>query len=232
MRRVDPQHRSLGEFFQQEIATPLGIDFYIRLPEAIPNSRLAVLAKPKWTSIFFGNGSPTRLMLSSFNPHSNIYRAVAVNPGPEIVRDTQHIYARNLEVPSAGGVGTARAIARVYSVFATGGEELKLLPETLRALSAPEVPPRLGFYDECLLAHDVRYSLGFTKPSRFWQFGSEGSFGAFGAGGAIGFADPKSGIGYAYVTSQMGTAIQGDPRDLALRKAIASVCGLDEFWDR
>src|SRR5688500_1379910 len=44
LRRVDPQHRSLGQFFQDEIATPLGLDLYIRLPEEIPNSRLAILA--------------------------------------------------------------------------------------------------------------------------------------------------------------------------------------------
>ncbi|TFH46506.1 MAG: class A beta-lactamase-related serine hydrolase, partial [ANME-2 cluster archaeon] len=41
LRRVDPKHRSLGQYFQDEIATPLGLDFYIRLPEEIPNSRLA-----------------------------------------------------------------------------------------------------------------------------------------------------------------------------------------------
>ena len=43
LRRIDPRHRSLGQFFQDEIATPLGLDFYIRLPESIPDSRLAVL---------------------------------------------------------------------------------------------------------------------------------------------------------------------------------------------
>ena len=42
LRRIDPQHRSLGQFFQDEIATPLGEDFYIRLPDEIPKSRLAV----------------------------------------------------------------------------------------------------------------------------------------------------------------------------------------------
>ena len=41
LRRVDPQHRSLGQFFHDEIAEPLGLDVYIRLPESIPNSRLA-----------------------------------------------------------------------------------------------------------------------------------------------------------------------------------------------
>src|SRR4029079_15927434 len=46
LRRVDPQHRSLGEFFQDEVASRLGVDVYIRLPDAIPNSRLATLAPP------------------------------------------------------------------------------------------------------------------------------------------------------------------------------------------
>src|SRR5262245_31541365 len=45
MRRVDPQHRTIGQFFQDEIAAPLGLDVYIRLPEAIPNSRLAAIAR-------------------------------------------------------------------------------------------------------------------------------------------------------------------------------------------
>ena len=36
LRRVDPRHRTLGQFFQDEIATPLGEDFYIRLPEGDP----------------------------------------------------------------------------------------------------------------------------------------------------------------------------------------------------
>ena len=46
LRRVDPRHRTLGQFFQDEIASPLGEDVYIRLPESIPNSRLARLAPP------------------------------------------------------------------------------------------------------------------------------------------------------------------------------------------
>jgi CubicO group peptidase (beta-lactamase class C family) len=227
LRRVDPQHRSLGQFFANEIATPLGLDVYVRLPESIPNSRLATLAKPSWRSMLFGTGFPMRLMLAAFNRRSNIHRALAVNPGSEVIYDAQHIYARDFEVPSGGGVGTARAIARAYSVFATGGHELRLRPETLRALSAPAIPPLHGFYDECLLVHDVQYSLGFTKPSTYWQFGNEGSFGALGAGGAIGFADPKAGIGYAYVTSQMGTTLRGDPRDLALRNAVYSIICLN-----
>ena len=39
----------------------------------------------------------------------------------------------------------------------------------------------------------------------------------------MGFADPDAGIGYAYVTSQMGTRLTGDPRDVALRDALYDV---------
>jgi CubicO group peptidase (beta-lactamase class C family) len=217
LRRIDPQHRSLGRFFQDEIASPLGLDFYIRLPEAIPNSRLATVASLSPIARLFG--FPIRFTLAAFNRRSNIRRALI---GSDLPHDEQRVYARNLEVPSGGGVGTARAIARAYSVFATGGRELGLRPETLQALSAPAIPATHGFYDECMFS-EVRFSLGFMKPSPVWPFGSESSFGAPGAGGSIGFADPQAGVGYAYVTNQMGTALTGDPRDLALRNAVYSI---------
>ena len=221
LRRVDPQHRSLGRFFQDEIASPLGLDFYIGLPESIPNSRLATLAAPGMFRMLLG--FPIQLTLAAFNRSSNIYRALVVNPGTEMYLDKERIYARNLEVPSGEGVGTARAIAHAYSVFATGGQDLQLRPETLQALSAPAIPATHGgFYDEGLMG-EIQYSLGFMKPSPVWPFGSEGSFGLPGSGGSLGYADPKTGIGYGYVTSQMGTTLTGDPRDLALRNAVYSI---------
>ena len=58
------------------------------------------------------------------------------------------------------------------------------------------------------------------KPSPVWPFGSARSFGSPGSGGSLGFADPTTGIGYAYVSSQMGTRLTGDPRDMALREAL------------
>lgn len=217
LRRVDPQHRSLGQFFQDEIASPLGLDCYIRLPETIPNARLATIASPSIIARLFG--FPFRFTLAAFNRRSNLRRTLE---GSELPHDAQHIYARNLEVPSGGGIGTARAIAKAYSVFATGGRELQLRPETLQALAAPAIPAIHGFYDECMMS-EVRFSLGFMKPSPVWPFGGERSFGAPGAGGSLGFADPEAGIGYAYITSQSGTALTGDPRDLALRNALYSI---------
>jgi CubicO group peptidase (beta-lactamase class C family) len=214
LRRVDPRHRSLGHFFQDEIATPLGLDVYIRLPEAIPNARLAPIARPSTKQMVFGF-SP-RFLLEVLSPRSKIVRALR---GSELPHDEHHVYARNFEVPSGGAVGTARAIARAYSSFATGGAELGLRPDTLTALAAPAVAPGCGFFDECMKG-EAEFSLGFMKPNCVWSFGSPAAFGFPGAGGAMGFADPATGIGYGYVTSQMGTSVTGDPREVALREAL------------
>jgi CubicO group peptidase (beta-lactamase class C family) len=219
LRRIDPLRRSLGQFFQDEIASPLGLDLYIRVPEAIPNSQLAVLSSPGVLERLLG--FPIRLSLASLYPRSNIYRALIANPGAGTCLDEQRIYSRNLEVPSGGGVGTARAIARAYSVFATGGRELGLRRETLQLLMAPAVAPERGFFDECMKG-EIYFSLGFAKPGPNAPYGHPSSFGHPGAGGSIGFADPQAGIGYAYVTNRMGTSLPFDPRDVALRTALAS----------
>jgi CubicO group peptidase (beta-lactamase class C family) len=217
MRRVDPRHRSLGQFFQDEIATPLALDVYIRLPEEIPNARLASLAPPSQLDML---RMPPRLILDALNRRSVVYRALLSNPGCDFVRDKNRVYIRNVEVPSGGVVGTARGIARAYGVFANGGRELGLQPATLNLLAAAAVPPASGVFYDDFFRGNVQFSLGFFKPGGVWRFGGAHSFGAPGSGGSLGFADPDAGIGYAYVTSQMGTALTGDPRDVALRDAL------------
>jgi CubicO group peptidase (beta-lactamase class C family) len=217
VRRIDPEHRSLGRFFADEIAVPLGLDFYIGLPQSIPETRLAPLEAPSlWKRL---TEMPLPLTLAAMNPRSVLYRSLVANPGTGFYVDRGRMVVRNLEVPSGGGVGTARAIAKAYGVFAAGGRELGLRRDTLEALMAPALPSRHGFFDECLRGQ-VRFSLGFMTPSESFRFGHEGAFGAPGAGGSMGYADPQVGIGYGYVTNRMGTNLQGDPRDVALRAAI------------
>jgi len=216
LRRVDPRHRTLGRFFHDEIALPLGLDLYIRLPEEIPNSRLATVSRPGAVDMLLG--FPLRLAFEAMNRRSRIVRALI---GWDFPHDEQRVYARNFEVPSGGAVGTARGIARAYSAFASGGQELGVRQQTLDLLAAPAIPPARGFYDECLKG-EVQFSLGFMKPTTMWPFGSGSSFGSPGSGGSLGFADPEAGVGYGYVTSQMGTRLTGDPRDVALRDALYS----------
>ena len=223
LRRVDPKHRSIGQYFQDEIATPLGLDFYIRLPEEIPNARLATLRQAKigLSAIFT---IPFPMILQAINPRSALRRALV---GSLFPLDKERVYARNFEVPAGGGVGTARAIAQAYSVFATGGKELELIEETLRQVMAPPVAPLKGFP-----RWGPQFSLGFAKPHPKNPFGSPSSFGMPGSGGSFGFADPQAEIGYGYVLNGMGTSLE-DPRDLALRSAMyRSIGKSDPYHER
>jgi CubicO group peptidase (beta-lactamase class C family) len=217
IRRVDPAHRSLGRVFDDEIAEPLGIDFYLRVPDSIPNSRIAPLESPPFWKRF--TSFPLPVVLASMSRRSVLYRSLVSNPGTGFYVDRERVIVRNLEAPSGLGVGTARALAKAYGVFASGGGELGLRKETLDALAAPAIPSRHGFFDECLRG-PARFSLGFMKPNESVRFGHPGAFGAPGSGGAMGYADPETGIGYGYVTNRMGVHLDGDPRDVALRAAI------------
>jgi CubicO group peptidase (beta-lactamase class C family) len=217
VRRIDPKHRSLGRAFADEIAAPLGLDFYIGLPRSIPEARLALLEPPSlWQRL---TAMPLPLLLAAMRRRSVFSRSLVANPGTGFYVDARRMVVRELEVPSGGGVGTARAIANAYGVFAAGGRGLGLRPETIEALMAPAIPSRHGFFDECLRG-PAQFSLGFMKPSESFRFGHAGAFGAPGAGGSMGYADPQVGIGYGYVTNRMGMDLHGDPRDVALRAAI------------
>jgi CubicO group peptidase (beta-lactamase class C family) len=196
------------------------VEDYYMSPESIPESRLATMTRP--TLLEMLTGLPLRFLIDALNRRSKISRALR---GSELPHEDERVYARNLEIPSGGGVTTARGIAKAYGVFATGGAELGLRADTLRLLAAPAVAPARGFYDECMKSDDVQFSLGFMKSTRQLPFGSASSFGAPGAGGSIGFADPEAGVGYAYVTNRMGTALTGDPRDIALRDALYQTIG-------
>lgn len=215
--KVDPAHRTLGRVFDEEIAGPLGLDCYLRVPASLPDERLAPLEPPARWRFFLG--MPLPLVLAAFNKRSVLYRALVANPGTTFYLDPEHRCVRDLEAPSGLGVASARALAKAYGVFAGDGRAPGLSPETLAALRAPAVPPRRGFFDECMRG-EAKFSLGFMKPAKGFPFGHEGAFGAPGAGGSFGYADPETGIGYGYVTSRMGVRMSGDPRDVALRAAI------------
>ena len=83
IRRVDPAHRSLGQVFDEEIAKPLGIDFYIRVPESIPDARVAPLESPGFLRRI--TGLPFSLVLASMNRRSVLYRSSDRQPGDGVL---------------------------------------------------------------------------------------------------------------------------------------------------
>jgi hypothetical protein len=143
----------------------------------------------------------------------------------DLPEDKELVYPRNVEVPSGGGIGTARAIAKAYGVFATGGKELGLREETMRELMAPAIPPTRGFYDEVLKLKGAPMSLGFMKPSPEVPFGHPSAFGMLGFGGCFGFADPDWEVGFAYVPNLTDYFLM-DPRQDALRKGMYKSIGV------
>ena len=222
VRRIDPAHRTIGRMLHEDIATPLGVQdqVYIGTPSSVPDERLAPLLPPRlWTRL---TSMPLSVTVDAMRRGSVLHRSLVANPGTSFYVDPQHVIVRELEVPSGGAVATARAIATTYGAFAAPGGPLGLRPETLEVLSRPATPARKGYYDECFRG-PVKFSLGFMKPSELFSFGSEAAFGAPGAGGSMGYADPAVALGYGYVTNKMGMDLRGDPRDVALRRALSSV---------
>jgi CubicO group peptidase (beta-lactamase class C family) len=219
IRRVDPKKRSLGHFFRDEIAKPLGVELHIGLPASVPSERLARIKGSGLLALPFHLRSlPWRFVLGMFNTRSITRRAFG-NPRLTSAVQIDTPAFRAIEMPASNGIASARAIARIYSAVAVGGGELGIGKSTLDALVKPTPPPRSGPYD-VVLGVDMVYAAGCLKPSPGFRFGtSETSFGTPGAGGSFGFADPDIGLGFAYVMNRMGFHIADDPREKALRDA-------------
>lgn len=219
LRRVDPKKRSLGIYFKDEIAAPLGIEFYIGTPGDVPESRLAPIRSFRpWEMALHAGEMPLAMVLSVLVPWSLTARSL--NPlRLKDPADLEKAPLRALQIPSGNGIGQVRAIARAYGAFASGGAALGLGRETLDELAAPWRPPTLGARD-LILRVEARFALGFTKPSPVFPFAGERSFGSAGAGGSFGFADPDAELGYAYAPNRMGFRMFDDPREKALRLSV------------
>lgn len=220
LRRVDPQHRTIGRYFADEIAGPLGLDFYIGLPDDIPEDRLARLHAPAYAARMLLNihKLPPAFVRGFLTPGSLTARTFA-NPKAlgQPARYNDRAMLR-LELPASNGVGTARSIAKVYGDLAIGSPRLGISDATLANLREPAQDPTKGRFD-LVLKQESRFSLGVCKPWPGFEFGSPAAFGTPGAGGSFGFADPQVGMGFAYVMNRMDYYLLSDPRELALREA-------------
>ena len=220
LRRVDPLQRSLGVFFREEVARPLGIEFHIGLPADVPASRLAAIEPFRPLKYLLrADRDPGRMVRAWLRPGSLTARAFG-NPKVGRASDLNGPAFRGLEVPSAVGFGVVRDIAKAYGIFATSGRELGLAETTMAELRSPAPPPSRGGLDEVLRA-DTRFSFGYIRPSPPFRFGSgDSAFGSMGAGGSFAFADPDVGLGFAYAMNRMGLQVWSDPRERALREAV------------
>jgi CubicO group peptidase (beta-lactamase class C family) len=220
VRRVDPQRRTLGRFFAEEIAAPLGLDVHFGVPDDVPAARLARIERiPARKALPQVRHMPRPMARAMLNPRSLTFRAFA-NPRLRSLPDLDRSEYRRLEFPAGGAVTTARDVARAYSAFTGAREELGLTRATLDQLTRPPTRPPAGWRDEVLKV-DTAFSLGFARPHGDFRFGSsERAFGHPGAGGSFAFADPDRDVSFAYVMNRLGFRINDDPRERALRHAL------------
>jgi CubicO group peptidase (beta-lactamase class C family) len=196
--------RSLGTFFREEVAEPLGADFHIGLP-ASEDGRVADLIPPPPVAPPPGAPPPSPLII-------NIMTNPPINP-----LDTRTRAWRAAEIPAAGGHGNARSIAKVHVVLANGGvgaNGRRLLSEA-GARKALEL--QIEGVDLALGMH-ARYGLGFGiapmlplphADTIFWG----------GYGGSLILIDMEARTTIAYAMNRMGTTTMGDERGMSLARA-------------
>ncbi|WP_173265153.1 serine hydrolase domain-containing protein [Streptomyces pacificus] len=210
--------RTIGRWTAEEIARPLGLDFWIGAPddEAHRIGRIGRIEEPSTGS---GGGMklrPKRSVAEAYrDPHSLTRRAFgAIAPMP----DENDPGYRAAELPAAGGVSTARALARFYAatIGAVDGNRL-FAPATLTLARTEEStgPDRV-------LVVGTRFGLGFMLHGPASPLLGPGSFGHPGHGGSLAFADPESGVAVGYVTNGMRKGVTADPRAQALVRAVRS----------
>jgi CubicO group peptidase (beta-lactamase class C family) len=203
--------RSLGRFFADEIAGPLGLDFWIGLPPGLRGRCARVIPPGDMPSI-----------ADLLGPDSLLAR-VMTGPSGLFAYDEMWNRADVLaaEMPSSNGVGSARALARFYAALVgeVGGIRV-LRPETVAAARAvqAEGPDRVLFLPS-------RYGLGFMPQSMLAPRAGADSFGHPGAGGSLAFGDPTARLGFGYVTTRMKFDPAGDERTKGLVAAVYRALG-------
>jgi CubicO group peptidase (beta-lactamase class C family) len=211
--------RSLGTFFREAVAEPLGIDFWIGLPEKHEDRVAPVIPTLRQ------KGDP----LSSFELAVVSDRAsvsalaianiAGMNPNS---RD-----AHAAEIGGGGGITNARGLAGMYTPLALGGGELVDRDGLDRMRRVSSAVNR-----DATLCIGTRFAMGFmvsmdnrSRPDADSVILGEHAFGHVGAGGSIGFADPSRGLAVGYSMNRMGKGILLNERGQSLVDATYRLLG-------
>lgn len=205
IRRVDG--RSVGRFFADEVAAPLGLEVFIGLPPEHERrvSRLEVAATWGASPVFDARRLAEDELLGLVWSNPPVWR------GDALPWNTPAYHAA--EIPGAGGIATARSLAVLY-----GSLERLLAPETLRR-GRTELERR----HEPLLDEPQSFGVGFELQGAAGPFGPvPEAFGHTGAGGSVHGAWPGHRVGFSYAMNRMrDDQPDGDQRPRALLSALA-----------
>jgi CubicO group peptidase (beta-lactamase class C family) len=220
VRRVSG--KSLGTFFRDEVAGPLGLDFWIGLPDE-QHTRVVPLV-PLTLPAGIDLGLPPEqmpgmmdMMKMVMGPDSLIARALTAPGGAFSSMDIWEDPALwRAELGAANGITNARSLAKMYAATVGEIDGVRLFsPQTLAAAIEPQAT---GV--DAVLMFDIPFGLGFMRDSAFSKFGSPSAFGHYGLGGSVGFADAEAGIAFGYVMNKLELSLAGDPRTSDLIDAV------------
>lgn len=210
---------ALGDYWRTHFADPLGLDLWIGLPEELHHRAASIL--PARRSL--ADEPSQNAFLEELNRPDSFTKKAFSSPGGLLaVSAMNSASARSASIPSMGGIGSASALAKFYSLLALGGTwrgKKFLGPKALGWMST-----RLSQGFDKVLQLDTSFSAGFMmdpldnagKKSRRLFGPAARAFGHPGAGGSLGFADPENGIGFGYVMNQMEAGVIPGPRAGAL----------------
>lgn len=217
--------KSLGTYFRENIAAPLGIDFWIGLPEEIED-RVAPMIFRRHQP---GDAQPPFLEMGLNQPGS-IPHLFLFNSGGFLGHGCNTREGHAAELGGANGITNARGLALMYRPFANGGawDGVEFVgPDTLAAMGEVSTATNL----DANLQIPTRFGPGFMKSMDNRALGLEsaiigaGAFGHVGAGGSIGFADPDNRISFGYTMNHMGDGLLLNERGQRLVDAVYRCIG-------
>lgn len=223
VRRATGQR--MGAFFAQEIARPLGIDFWMGLPESEEGRVAPVIPYPP-----DDKARSTRIALACKADPMGPAGRFMLNSGGF---NANHRAARAAEIGSASGVSNGRGLAGLYAPLANGGALMGrryVSTDTLARMGRISV----ATHEDATLMIPTRFSLGFMKSMDNRALDnaencsvilSEPAFGHVGAGGSLGFADPAAHLSFGYAMNRMGLGILMNDRGQSLVDAAYRALG-------
>lgn len=201
---------SVGKFVAERIAKPLEAEFWIGLPESL-NARVAPVIPPLPPA---PGTPPDPYTVLVSDPSSLTHRAWA-NPSVPATAYNEYPF-RGAEVPAGNGIGTARALSRLYAACIGEVDGVRLLDEdTLERATKTQVRG-----EDLVQGYESAFGTGFQLSFPFRPMAGLGSFGHYGSGGSVGFAHNDLGISFGYVMNQMRPVYGQDPRTSGLVKAL------------
>ena len=225
--------RSVGRLFADEVAGPLGIEFWIGLPDDL-QARVAPLTNTGLNRQAPGMeaeapGGEAQGMIEQLEallgPGSLLIKALGGTSSLALAGNGvfNQPEVRAAELPAANGVTNARSLAKMYAavIGPVDGVGPLLTPEQIAAASTTQTSG-----GDRVLMMETTFGLGFMTSSPFSPYGGPRAFGHAGAGGSVGFADPENGLGFGYVMNRMMTNLSGDPRTRGLVSAVYDAIGV------